>query len=233
MLREIWGYFYGMIAHPRATLDDLAQQASIRPAVILVIIGLLLGWLNLLLFAIFGYDWLGTRRELVDPTYIGFFGQLRVGTEHYVPIFSWVISPLLSLLGLAVMPGLAHVLSKLWRGQGTYEQMTNTLAYVQVPSIFFRGILNDMVLGGVPANLLTGHPYAFTAAMNGEFGSVVATLWWVYMMGVYIVGIDLWIVILGTMAIRRVQRIPVWASALIMLFVYGVWFYGVEGSIVR
>lgn len=233
MVHELWGSFWGMIARPRATLDRLARHTAIRPAVMLAALGLGLGWLNLALFAVFGYDWLGTRRELFDPTYVGFFGQLRVGTEHYVPIFQWLISPLLALLGLAVMPGLAHVLSKLWRGQGTYEQMVNTLAYAQVPSILVRSVINDMLLGGVPANLIAGHPYAFTAAMDGEFGPAAATLWWVYMIGIYISGVDLWIVVLGTLAIRRVQRIPVWAAALIAVFAYVLWFYGVAGSVVR
>ena len=69
-----------MIAHPRATLDELSRQTSIRPAVILAVFPVLLGWLNLLLFVAFGYDWLGTRREMLNPTYVGFFGHLRIGT---------------------------------------------------------------------------------------------------------------------------------------------------------
>jgi hypothetical protein len=233
VLRELWGTFWGMIGRPRVTLDRLAQLTGIRPAVMLVTADMVIGWLNGLLFALFGYDWLGTRRELLDPTYVGFFGQLRVGTAHYVPIFNWLISPLLALLGLAVMPGLAHVLSKLWRGQGTYEQMVNTLVYAQAPSILVRSVINDVLLGGVPANLIAGHRYAFTAAMKGEFGPAASTLWWVYMIGVYIAGVDLWVVVLGTLAIRRVQRVPWWAAALVMLFVYVLWFYGIAGSVVR
>ena len=244
MLGELWGTFWGMIARPRATVDRLAQLTGIPPAVMLTTASLVIGRLNWLLFALSGQDWLGTRRELLDPTYVGFFGQLRVGTAHYVPIFTWLISPLLALLGLAVMPGLAHVLSKLWRGQGTYEQMVNTLVYTQAPSILVLGVINDMLLGGVPANLIARHPYAFTAAMGGEFGPAAgqdagefgpaaSTLWWVYMIGVYIVGVDLWVVVLGTLAIRRVQRVPCWAAALIMLVVYVLWFYGIAGSVVR
>jgi hypothetical protein len=86
-----------------------------------------------------------------------------------------------------------------------------------------------MLLGGVPANLVAGHPYAFAAAMNGEFGPVMAMVFWIYMLGIYILGFDLWVVILGTIAIRRVQRIPWWAAALIMLFAYLLWFYGLNG----
>ena len=233
VLRKFLGYFWGMLTRPKTTLDELAGQTSIWPAVMLAGLSLVLTWLNLLLFIIFRQDWLGTRRDLLDPTYVGFFGHLPVGLEDYVPIFHLVITPLLSLLGLAILPGLVQVLSKLWHGQGTYEQMVNTLAYAQAPSILIRTILNDMLLGGVPANLLTGHPYAFSGAMNGEFGPAVAAIWWAYMLGVYIVGIDLWIVTLGTVAIRRVQRIPWWAAALVMLFAYLVWFYGLAGSVVR
>ena len=233
MLRMSWRSFWGILARPWTTLDALAQQASIRPAVVLVLSVLLLGWLNLLLFMAFGYDWLGTRRELLDPTYVGFFGQLRVGLAHYVPVFHLVIGPLLAVLGLVVMPGLAQLLSKLWHGQGTFEQMVNTLAYAQAPSILIRSLINDMLLGGIPANLLAGHRYAFTAAMNGEFGPTVATLWWIYMIAIYIGAVDLWVVALGAMAIRRVQRIPWWAAAAIMLFSYLLWFYGLVGSVVR
>ena len=233
MLRTAWRSFWGILVHPRATVDALVQQASIRPAVVLVVSVLLLGWLNLLLFTVFGYDWLGTRRELLDPTYIGFFGQLRVGLEGYVPIFHLVVGPLLALLGPVVMPGLAQVLSKLWHGQGTFEQMVNTLVYAQAPSILIRSAINDLLLGGIPANLLAGHRYAFTAAMNGEFGPAVAALWWAYMIGIYIGAVDLWVVALGTIAIRRVQRVPWWAAAAIMLFSYVLWFYGLAGSVVR
>lgn len=233
MLRQFLGYIWGMIVRPRTTLDELAQQTSIRPAVMLVIFVQLLAWLNWLIYTLFGQDWLGTRRELADPTYVGFFGHLPVVVEDYVPIFFFVVGPFLALLGLVVVPGLAQVLSKLWRGQGTFEQMVNTLGYAQIPSLLIQTFLTDMVIAGVPANLLTGHPYAFTAAMNGEFGPFWVTVYWIYIIGIYIVGTGLWIVFLGAMAIHRVQRIPWWAATFIMLFCYILWFYGLAGSVVR
>jgi hypothetical protein len=233
MFRKIFRYIWGTIVRPKATFDELAQQTSIRPAVMLVILAQLLETLNWLIFVVFGQDWLGTRRELPNPTFVGFFGRLPVGIEHYVPIFFFVIGPLLALLGPVVIPGLAHVLSKLWRGQGTFEQMVNTLGYAQVPSFLIQLCLTDILIGGVPANLLTKHPYAFTAAMNGEFGSLWVTLSWLYMFGIYIFGTGLWIIILGTIAICRVQRIPWWAAAFIMLFSYILWFYGLAGLVVR
>ncbi len=165
MTRKFLRYFWGMIVRPKATLDELALETSIRYAVMLVAFGLLLTLFNLLLFAFFGFDWLGTRRELTDPTYVGFFGRLRVGTENYVTIFNFVLNPLMALVGLIFLPGLAHLLNKIWKGQGTFEQMVNTIVFAMgVPSIVIANILNDMLLGGVLPNLLTGHPYAFTAA---------------------------------------------------------------------
>lgn len=82
MLRNFFSYFWGMIIRPRATLDELARESSIRFAVLLVIVSLLITLVNVLLFAAFGFDWLGTRRELPKPTYIGFFGRLRVDTDN-------------------------------------------------------------------------------------------------------------------------------------------------------
>lgn len=227
-------YFGGMIVHPRATLDDLARESSIRFAILLAIFGLLITLLNLLLFSFFGFDWLGTRRELSDPTYIGFFGRLQVNTDNYVPIFNLLLNPLMSLVGLIFIPGLAQLMSKLWKGTGTFEQMVNTIVFATVvPSILISSVFNDLLLGGVIPNLLTGHPYAFTAAQRGEFGSFVQILWWVYMIGIYILVKDVWTIVLGTLAIRQVQKIPAWAAVIIMLFGYVLWYYGVEGTFVR
>lgn len=233
MVRNLLNFIWGIITRPTATFDELAKLNSIRPAVMLVILVQLFAWLNFLLYTLLDQDWLGTRRELPDPTYVGFFGRLPLGTEHYVSIYFLVIGPLLALLGLVLVPGLSHTLSKLWRGQGTYEQMVNGLTFTQVPSLLIQSIMNDMILAGLPINLLTGHPYAFTAAMNGEFGSLWSSLTWIYMIGIYILGTGLWIVVLGTIAIVRIQKIPLWSAVLIMLFTYLLWFYGLIGTFVR
>lgn len=234
MTRKVFHYFWGMIGHPKATIEELAQETSIRFAVALVFFGLALTLFNLLLYTLFGFDWLGTRRELPSPTYIGFFGRLSVETEHYVTIFNFLINPLMALVGLIFIPGLAQLLAKIWRGAGMFEQMVNTLVFATgVPSIVISSVLNDLLLAGVLPNLLTGHPYAFTTAQTGEFGATVQTLWWVYMMGIYIFVKDAWTITLGALAIRRVQKIPTWAAALIMLFGYILWYYGVAGTFVR
>lgn len=120
MLPKFFHYFWGMIVHPRATLAELARETSIRYAVYLLVFGLLLTLLNVLLFSIFGFDWLGTRRELSNPTYIGFFGRLRVDTDNYVPIFNFLLNPLITLVGVIFIPGPVQVLSKLWKGAGTF-----------------------------------------------------------------------------------------------------------------
>jgi hypothetical protein len=234
MTRKFFHYFWGMIVRPRSTIDELAQETSIRYAVALVFFELALTLLNLLLFVSFGFDWLGTRRELPNPTYIGFFGRLGVGTDDYVILFNFLINPLMALVGLIFIPGLAQLLAKIWRGAGTFEQMVNTLVFsTGVPSIVISSVLNDILLAGVLPNLLTGHPYAFTAAQTGEFGAAVQTLWRVYMIGIYIVAKDAWTIALGALAIRRVQKIPVWAAALIIFFSYILWFYGIAGTFVR
>ena len=50
--------------------------------------------------------------------------------------------------------------------------------------------------------------------MNGEFGPVVAAIWNFYVIGIYTITCDLLTIVLGTIAIRRVQSIPWWAAAL-------------------
>lgn len=234
MTRKFFHYLWGMIVRPKATIEELAQETTIRYAVMLVLFSVALTLFNLVLFVIFGFDWLGTRRELPSPTYIGFFGRLSVGTDDYVTIFNFLINPLMALVGLIFIPGLAHLLAKIWRGAGTFEQMVNTLVFATgVPSIVISSVLNDILLAGVLPNLLTGHPYAFTAAQTGEFGTSVQTVWWVYMIGIYILAKDVWTIALGTLAIRRIQKIPIWAAVLIILFGYVLWFYGMAGTFVR
>ena len=59
-LRPLWRYIGGMVVRPRATLDRLAAESTIRWAVLLQALGLLIGWGNVALFALAGQDWLGT-----------------------------------------------------------------------------------------------------------------------------------------------------------------------------
>lgn len=95
------------------------------------------------------------------------------------------IWPILSLLGLAAVPSLAHILSKLWGGRGTFE-----------------GTVNSLMLASSPAILIGNRS-------------------------------ELWTVILGAIAIRRVQGIPWWAAALISLFGHVLRVYGIMATFVR
>jgi hypothetical protein len=231
-MKQFFGYFWGVITHPQSTFNELGRLSSIRPALMLTGFVLLLGWLNLLLTMLFSSDWLGTRRELLDPTYVGFFGRLPVGLKDWVPIFFIVLDPTLSLMGLVVVSGLAQILSKLWHGRGNFEAGVNTLCFsLGVPAIAIHSV--SEVLFTVPANLISGHPYWWAATMNGEFGPMAATLWNIYTIGIYTIACDLWIIVLGTIAIRRIQRIPWWGAALISLFSYILWWYGIMATFVR
>lgn len=229
-MKQFFRYFWGVIALPRATFDELSRQSSIRPAVLLVGFTLFLAYLNFLLTSLSGSDWLGTRRELPDPTYLFFYGRVPIRLEHWVTIW-FTILPFLSLLGLAAVPGLVHVLSKLWRGRGTFEGTVNALTFANVPAILITS--GSELLFTVPANLISGHPYWWTAAMNGEFGPVVAAIWSFYTIGIYAITSDLLTITLGAVAIRRVQGIPWWAATLISLFGHAVWAYGIMATFVR
>lgn len=228
---SIASVFWAMVVRPRSALDHLARDRSIRPAVLITLVSVGLTWLNMLIFAAAGQDWLGTRDQLTEPTYVGYFGYLRVGLENWVPIFAGMVL-LLAVLGLVVLPGLAQLAAKFWGGTGTFEQMVNTLTFaLLVPSVTIRQT-SELVFG-VPANTLSGHPAWWTAAMNGELGTVSEVVWNGFVIGVYAVGFDLWVIALGTLAIRRVQRIPLWSAAVVMVAGYALWMYGIEATFVR
>jgi hypothetical protein len=208
----------GILVRPRATIDHLAAEESVRWAVAVAALGVLQVWGNMAIFAAFGFDWLGTRRLMADPTYVGGFGYLRIGVAAWIPIFA-AMMPVLGLFDLVVTPGVAQLVSKLWSGQAAFEQMVNTLTFATVPSLVV-GWLNEW-LTGVPLNLISGHPYWFVAAMEGKFGSTLAVIWNVYATAVYVIP-WLWGIALGTLAIHRVQRIPVGAALVIMLTAFGM-----------
>jgi hypothetical protein len=221
MLRQFFRYLWGVIVRPRATFDALAAEHSIRWALLLEGVGLLLGWGNVAFFYACGYNWLGTRPLLADPAFVGLFGYLRINLDSYVPFFV-VVLPLLNLLGLIVVPGIAHLLSKLWRGQGTFEQMINALVFaIAVPSLVIAN--SSEILFGVPINVLTGHPYWWVAAMSGEFGPLVGIIWNSFVIGIYATGQYLWAIVLGAIAIRRIQKVPWWAAIVSMVAAFAVW----------
>ena len=219
-MKQFLRYFWNTIVHPGANFDGLAAERSVRWAIMAAALPVLQVWGNVALHMLLGLDWLGTRPYLADPTFVAGFGHWRVNLDAWVPVFV-ALMPLLALLDLALYAAVAQLMSKLWGGQGTFEQMVNTLAFATiVPNMVIAGI--SEWLFGVPMNLITGHPYWWNAAMQGEFGPVVAALWNVYVLGVYSGLQWAWIVVLGSMAIRRVQRIPVWAAVVTMLAAFAI-----------
>ncbi|NIN69716.1 MAG: hypothetical protein GTO63_34540 [Anaerolineae bacterium] len=220
MMRQFIHYFWGTIRRPGPTLEALAAQGTVRWALIAASLGTLQVWGNMALHALFGLDWLGTRPDLAEPTFVGGFGYVRVGLANWVPIFA-ALMPLFFVLNLVIMPGIAQLMSKLWHGKGTYEQMVNTIAFAAaVPSVVI-GAASEWLFG-VPIDLLSGHGYWWTAAMHGEFGPAVAAIWNFYVIGVYSALQYGWIIALGAIAIRRIQRIPVWAAILTSLVGFAV-----------
>lgn len=222
-MRTLLAYLWGVIVRPGKTFDELAQERSVRWGVILACLPVLQVWGNMLLHQLFGYDWLGTRPYIADPTFVAGFGQLVIGLEHWVAIFA-AFMPLLALLGLVIAPGVAQLLSKLWHGQATFEQMVNTLTFAIIVPNLVIGATSEWLLS-IPLNALFHHDYFWEGAMRGELGSTVALVWNAYVYGVYITLQYGWMIVLGTIAIRRVQRIPLWAATLTMLAAFMVYFF--------
>lgn len=211
-------YFWGMAIRPRTTLDALAAQRTVRWGLVAASLGVLQVWGNMALHAAFGLDWLGTRGLLTDPTLVVGFGQVPVRLAAYVPVLAAIL-PFVTLLATAGSAGLAQLLSKTWRGQGTFEQMVNALGFAMaVPGILI-GATTEWIFG-VPIDLLTGHKYWWVAAMNGQLGPGVGLAWNVYMFGVYLGVTYLWQAVLVCLVLRRIQRVPVWAAVLAGLAVY-------------
>lgn len=229
-MRQFIKYFWGTIVHPRATFDALAAENTIRWAMILACLPVLQVWGNMALHAAFGLDWLVTRPSLSDPIFIGGLGYLRIGLADWIPFYATVL-PLVVLLKLVIISGVAQLMSKLWHGQGTFEQMVSALAFATlVPSMVIEA--TSEWLFGVPMCLLTGYTNCWVAAMQGEFGSVVSRVWGLYVIGVYITFQYAWAIALGSMAIRRIQRIPVWTVILTMLIAFAISMF-LESTFVR
>jgi hypothetical protein len=221
MMRQFIHHFWGTIRRPGPTFETLAAQDTVRWALIAASLWTLQVWGNMALHALFGLDWwLGTRPELAEPTFVGGFGYVRVALANWVPIFA-ALMPLFFVLNLVIMPGVAQLMSKLWHGKGTYEQMVNTIAFAAVVPSVVIGAASEWLFG-VPVDLLSGHGYWWTAAMHGEFGPTVAAIWNFYVIGVYTTLRFGWIIALVAIAIRRIQRIPVWAAVLTSLVGFSV-----------
>ncbi len=213
-------YFWGMVVRPRGTLDALAAQRSVRWGLVAASLSVLQVWGNMALHTLFGLDWLGTRGILADPTLVVGFGQVPVRLAGYVPVLAAML-PVLTLFAVAGTAGMTQLLTKPWCGQGTFEQMVNTLGFASaVPGILI-GAITEWIFG-VPIDLLTGHKYWWTAAMYGELGPRVGLAWNLYVFGVYL-GIQyLWQAALVCLALRRVQKVPIWAAVLLGLVCYVV-----------
>ena len=214
-MKRFLNYFWGTIVHPSVTFEALAAEQTVRWAFAVASLPVLQIWGNVSIHYLFGLDWLGTKPILLDPTFVAGFGHWRIAAADWVPVFV-VLMPFLSLLELVLYAGLAHLLSKLWGGNGTFEQMVNTLAFATIVPSMVVAASSEWIFG-VPIDLISGHPYWWNAAMQGEFGPVIGTIWNFYVFGVYLGVQWIWIIVLGSIAIRRIQNIPRWAAILTML----------------
>jgi hypothetical protein len=221
MMRQFAHYWWGTIARPGATFEALAAGRSPRWAIILAAVSLLQGWGNMALHAAFGLDWLGTRQILSNPTFVGGFGHLRIDLASWVPIFAALL-PLLGLLQLVIMPGIAQLMSRLWEGHGSFEQTVAVLTFATGVPALTIGAASEWLFS-VPMSLLSGHDYWWVAAMEGDFGPVVAVAWNGYVIGVYATLQYTWAIALGSLAIRRIQKVPLWAATVIMSVSFGAW----------
>ncbi len=212
-MKQFLRYFWGVLTCPRATFDALAAERTIRWGIAAAFLGTFQVGGNIALNAMFGFDWLGTRGILADPTMVGGFGHWRVNLADYLPVCV-ILMPVVSLLGLFVTCSMAHLMSKIWGGQGTFEQMVNTLTFAgAVPGIVI-GAATEWIFG-VPIALLTGERYWWTDAMAGKFG-VVSVVWNIYFWGVYLTLQYGAIIALGSIALRQIQKIPTWAAVVTM-----------------
>jgi hypothetical protein len=211
--RRLVRYAWGAIVRPRSTFDAMARETSVRWAVVLASLGVLEVWGNMLFFSAFGYDWLGSKPLLSDPTYVGGFGYVSLSSSAWLPIFA-ALTPVIALYGIVVVGGAAHLLAKLWGGQASFEQMVNVVALANVPGLVVATL--SEWLTGVPLNLLSGRAYFYGSAMGGEYGPTMAVAWTVYASAIYTVP-WIWGIVLGTIGIARVQRIPWPGAAFCML----------------
>ena len=210
---------WGMLVHPRKTIDALACEQSVRLAIILAASGVLQAWINNAIFAIFGFDYLGSRPLLSDPTYVGGMGYLRVSPDQFRPLFPLFIL-LTAIYSVMIPPAAAHLLSKIWHGRGTFEQMLNVLVYAATPTLAIAWA--SEWLTGVPLNVLSGSRYFYTDAMQGNFGPTVAAVWTAYSIAVYVIPWT-WSFVLAVMAIHRVQRVPLWSAVAIQGVAFGLY----------
>ncbi len=217
-MRPFLDLFWGTISHPVSNAVRLSQEHTVRWAVMAACLPVLQVWGNVALHAAFGLDWLGTKPLLADPTFVAGFGQWKIDRADWVPVFL-IFIVLLALFNLALAPALAHMLSKIWGGKGTFEQMVTPMTFAFVVPAMVIAATSEWIFS-VPMDLITGHPYWWNAAMQGQFGPLVGTVWNGYVLGIYVGLQYAWIIALGAISIRQVQRIPIWAAVLSMLIVF-------------
>lgn len=220
-MRQFVRYWWGTIVRPGATFEALAAERTPRWAIVLAAVSLLQGWGNMALYGAAGLDWLGTRPILSNPTFVGGFGHLRIDLAPWVPIFAAIL-PLLLVFQLVILPGIAQLMSRLWEGRGSFEQMVTVLTFATGVPALTIGATSEWLFG-VPMSLLSGHDYWWVAAMGGESGPVVGALWNAYVIGIYATLQYAWAIVLGSLAVWRVQKVPLWAATVTMLVSFGAW----------
>ncbi len=123
--------------------------------------------------------------------------QIFQATTVTVGLCSVILAPISSILGLVIITGIYHLISKLFGGSGAWSDLVFCMAAVTAPASIISGVL------AIPYLLFSNFP----------------AIWWLIaiFIGILTVIVSVYVLVMNVNAIRAAEKIGTW-QAIVTIF---------------
>jgi hypothetical protein len=188
MIKKILHYFYEFITNPRRASEDIsADKSGLWAGLWWVIIFCLCYSVTVLIFYLLGHT----------PVSKPF---LTIPLEKWYLIQTFTTLPV-GLAGFLSYSGLAYLLCKLARGEGSFDQTFASQAFtLHIPTFIFMWIPETLIAPILIANGMHALPWPD----------------WIENLRVFVLPF-IWIFIISTIALSKIHNIQWWKSIIIII----------------
>jgi Yip1 domain len=188
MARKISHYFYRFIVNPASATEEISQDKSgLWVGLWWVIIFCVCYSVTVLIFYLLGHT----------PASKPF---LTIPLEKWYLVQTFTTLPV-GLAGFLSYSGLAYILCKLAKGQGSFDQTFSSQAFtIHIPTFIFMWIPETFLALILIANGIYTFPWPD----------------WVENLRIFVFPFA-WIFVISTIALSKIHRIPWWKSLIIIL----------------
>lgn len=202
---RLTGYFWGTIATPRKTFQQIQKEKSTSVGLTLVIVFGFLAGITYFVSYLYGAS---TTLEEIAAGMSGAEPLIPIPKETYRLWETFFILPMY-LTAWILLSGSARLAAKIFGGRGSFKENLNVLGFAYFVPLYFFVVFDFFLIGPVYSWNLAANRGLYGPGIQ-DFATVLGFLYIAISFGV-------WAPILTAIAIKITERISLWKAVVVTL----------------